>query len=306
MLEFSIIIPTINKNKGLAGNIRQLLLAVSKYNCEIILINDNKERQIDLGFNAEKLFIYNGPGKGAASARNFGVSKSRYNTIIFIDDDIVVPSKGLDTFLQKVFAHLPGVIFLPDWRYPEELMELCRKNAFGRFLIKHKFYCLAGYINRPEFKPNEVIPHDGVASYFLALNKSLFLQVKGYNESIPFAGFEDHDLSSKLMKIPVQIYIDSGFCVFHNEEDKIIPENWFKRIRNGAVTRRKAVEIGYKELSLHYSFFKKLIYGVVLPFEKVLLRAAKSMGTLPLVDKATFSILKTITALNIYKGYTLK
>lgn len=306
MPEYSIIIPTVSTNSDLGKNIDSIADAFNTYVFEIIVVNDNKNKQLQLALSTSNCIVLNNPGKGAASARNFGAGKAKYDTLIFIDDDMVVEKNGLQEFLSKVGSLSPNSILLPNWTYPHELTQLCKRTAFGRFLLSIRNNSLAGYMNLPEFNGQDLIPHNAIASYFLCINKTTFFNCGAYNETIPFAGFEDHDLSVKLSKNGVKVFIYPAYTVWHNEKDKINLSNWLQRKKSGAVTRRKAFDLGYRELELKFGRTKALLFELLFPFENILIWFINFIGKASILDFVSFAILKYLIACNIYRGYNLK
>lgn len=89
MAFFSIIIPLYNKAKYIEETLKSVLnQTFTDY--EIIIINDgstDKSENIVLGFNNEKIQLYNQKNQGVSAARNLGIEKANGKLIAFLDAD---------------------------------------------------------------------------------------------------------------------------------------------------------------------------------------------------------------------------
>jgi glycosyltransferase involved in cell wall biosynthesis len=92
-MEMSIVIPTYNRLPILQKCINALELQLYNYNYEIVIIDDGSDdgtiEWIESS-HCPHVVLHKQSHQGAAVARNLGIEKSRYETIIFIDSDLVV------------------------------------------------------------------------------------------------------------------------------------------------------------------------------------------------------------------------
>lgn len=305
MVEISFIIPTYNRTKQ-ANDCIKAILSSNLINIEIIVINDYKLNDFILeDDNLNHLVrVYNNPKKGVASARNLGAKKSSSPLLIFVDDDIIVNDKSIKE----------GIIFLnntvnstynANWVYPPQTVEEMKKKSFGRYLEHYGYSSLEGWYNDPKtWKKNSLINAPFVTSQFWAIKKQDFETIGGYNEIFPHAGFEDYDISIRMQKMGYTNFIDTSVCVYHNEFDRLIPVNWLERKRRGAETRVVAIELGYKDLEIRYSFIKKIILLASKIFRFILLFIINRFPNIRGFDFVYFKLMNILLATYIYIGYT--
>jgi glycosyltransferase involved in cell wall biosynthesis len=98
----SIVIPLFNKQ----AHIKDTLISVFNQtfkDFEVLVVNDGStDSSLNevLKFKDDRLFVFTKENGGESSARNFGISRSRYNYVTFLDADDILLSDHL-----MVFAH---------------------------------------------------------------------------------------------------------------------------------------------------------------------------------------------------------
>ncbi|HFI0354419.1 TPA: glycosyltransferase family 2 protein [Streptococcus suis] len=109
MVHVSVIIPMYNVGEYISTTIDSLLQQSYK-NFEIILVNDgstDNTEEVCRKFVHENnnVFLYNKENGGLSDARNFGVTKSNYDWVLFIDGDDYIESYSIEllTELQKIY-----------------------------------------------------------------------------------------------------------------------------------------------------------------------------------------------------------
>ncbi|NQJ72108.1 glycosyltransferase family 2 protein [Streptococcus suis] len=109
MVHVSVIIPMYNVGEYISTTIDSLLQQSYK-NFEIILVNDGSTddtEEVCRKFVHENnnVFLYNKENGGLSDARNFGVTKSNYDWVLFIDGDDYIESYSIEllTELQKIY-----------------------------------------------------------------------------------------------------------------------------------------------------------------------------------------------------------
>ncbi len=107
-MDVSVIIPSLNGFKHLDAYMPSVIKAAESSDCdiEIIIVDDNSsdgtvERLRDAYGPESNVKILSNPGKGACSARNYGVSVSRGRFLLFIDNDVVLE----EGFFGKVLKY---------------------------------------------------------------------------------------------------------------------------------------------------------------------------------------------------------
>ncbi len=300
----SIIIPTKDRVKILNNTIESLVKATEEMDVEIIVVNDSTS---DITFPDYKhILILNSRKSSAAISRNLGAKKAKGSVLLFLDDDIIIDKVCLKELYSKTIES-ENTIYLPNWEYPKKINDNLSQTSFGRFVIKANYNNLKGYLGNPEkWNNDEMMEHDGVASYCLMIKKDLFDTIRGYSENFSFAGFEDHDISIKINRQKTKIYIDQKLSVLHNEEDKLQMNAWLTRMKNGAVTRKQAVKMGYTDLKLKYNVLSDIALPVIYISRNVLISFCNLIPNNTFFDALYSKIFKILISSYIYKGYNLK
>ena len=301
----SIIIPTKDRTQLLNATLDKLFEAIEKFNIEILVINDSKDSRPDLVRFKNKLECLDNPGNGVASARNHGAKNAKGEWLIFLDDDMIVSKENIKSYIKHTINSQKVTINI-EWEYPVQVIDKIKENSFGRFLIEHGFTSLRGWCNNPEWMVNTMNVVSGITSQNLLINKRSFLDTGGYNEDFPLAGFEDYALSRELQKHGFTMYVDTTSLMYHNEIDRLSPNEWFKRKERGGITRKVAVELGYTEITIQYSFAKKIFYFLTPFIEPAIKFILAFSSKFKLIDALSFACYKMLLGISIYKGYTKK
>lgn len=304
-MKFSVIIPTKDRNDILRKSLKSLSKAKNVEDLQVIIINDSDNPVgVDTDAFPANLETYKNPGKGVASARNFGVSKAVHDWLIFMDDDMIVLP---DTFLKlKYLDPAADQCYNINWVYPDFIIEQKAQKPFVRYLIYYKFDSMEGWSNDRNWNNKEAFDVRGVNSAFLVMQKRIFQKIGGYNTNFPFAGFEDHDLSQRLRQMGVRLFVDPTNIIYHNEEDRVDLENWLERKRRGAITRKVAVALGYTNLTLNYTWLKKTAYEIIFFFRKPLLLLLNHWPNTKKGDRLFFLLVNMLLGAYSCIGYTRK
>lgn len=305
MVELSIIIPSYNRNYLLNECIDSIVHSKLS-NIEVIIVNDYKKKDIELTASNKVPYIriFNNPKEGVASARNFGAKNAKSDKILFVDDDMILNRNAIKKAIDFLEAY-PNATCNANWIYEEKLTNEISKTSFGRYLIKNNFTTLKGWVgNETEWRENSMILVGGITSQFLAITKSNFEKIGGYNEEFPFAGFEDYDLNKQLVKANILSYIDTTVLIYHNEIDRVNPVNWLARKKRGAITRRVAVDLGFSELGLHFGFFKKMLLQLLSLTKPLLMFVVRIFPNSKALDHAYAKLINMLIAINIFEGFT--
>jgi len=304
-VNISIIIPTTSDRRHIfEETISAALIAVKPFDGEIIVVNDTPGYTPNIP-GCENVRTLNNPGRGVASARNYGARNAVAPLLLFLDNDIIT-SAELVGHLINFHQYTPRACLNPNWEYPKSLLESLNTSLYGKFLLVNNMTSFKGWYNDPSWQDNACFPAKSVASFHLSIEKDLFLESGGYNESFPFAGFEDYDFPKRLQMAGFKFFIDTTITALHNESDRINIDLRIKSLNQRALTRKRAVEIGYRELALFYSPFSKVILTIIGANKNLLI------GVLKLIPARTYyfnifsKILKAIEAAAIYNGYTSK
>jgi glycosyltransferase involved in cell wall biosynthesis len=306
-LMVSIIIPTFKRN-AIANDCIASILSCGIENLEIIVVNDNKEADfiLDKKNTSTQITVLNSTGSGVACARNTGAKKARAGKFIFVDDDMLLNKESIlnaCTFLDKN----TDSTYNANWVYETNLIKNISSTKFGRYLIHNQHTTLEGWNKGGiEWKNNSLLKTDGITSQFFALKRADFEKIGGYNETFPFAGFEDYDINMKLIKHGITNYIDTGVCIFHNEYDRVEAEQWLQRKKRGAVTRKVAVEMGFKELTIEYPASKKILLSFLKFIRPLIKSFAHLIPNASFCDPVYNRTINLLIAIYIFEGYQSK
>lgn len=300
----SIIVPTFKRERILNKCIVSAIEACSDINYEIIIVNDDKKNDIKLDTNGKKIKVVNNKKKGVAAARNYGASLANGDWLLFLDDDMILFKENIKSYLSFINKSNEKICVNIEWTAPPDVITKIKKNSFGRFLIKYGFTSMRGWNNNPEWEVNSKIVVNSIASPNLFINKKHFFETSGYDEYFPYAGFEDYAFCKRLQKFNFIMYVCTTSMMYHNEEDRLNPKDWYLRKERGAETQKIAIEQGFSEIAINYSYVKKLFYflnPVISPILKfILMFSSKSI----IFDNISSYIYKLLLGISIYKGYT--
>ncbi len=305
-MELSIIIPTKDRAKVLKDTLDSIAVILQKYgSIEAIVVNDSTTTEIDYPF-IKNLTILRNPKNGVASARNLGASMAKSDQLLFLDDDTVIKPAHIDRVLEFL-NEFPEDCLNLDWVFPENLLSLFSEIKFGRFMINNDLVSLKGWMKGQEYTPQTFYERSCMASQFLAMKKSVFIQVGRYNEHFPHAGFEDYDFQERLKKNGVKLFLDTRYTTLHNEFDRLSPLNWLQRREREGETRRVAVSmLNYTEKNPEYTTTKQLIYHVLVPFRKPIYWFTYLVPNTKRVDFIYHKLIHLLAGIYHFKGYKQK
>ncbi|MGQ9847928.1 MAG: glycosyltransferase family 2 protein [Bacteroidales bacterium] len=125
-----------------------------------------------------------------------------------------------------------------------------------------------------------------------------------YNETFPYAGFEDFDFSNRVNEAGIKVILNTKLVIYHNEMDRIEPKEWFKRRYNEGATRYIYVKLS-KDTSktINPSFLKQIIFSFVYSFSSFFLFFTKTLNY-KIFDGFSFFVYKVMAGAYIWKGYS--
>ena len=299
-MKLSIIIPTKDRTEILNRTLENLVEAIKGIDAEIIIINDS-QNSIKLTVNSDAILELNNPKSGASTARNFGVKKSSGELLLFLDDDIMINNANI---LKTILLHQnkTHVAYNYFWIYPPDLIETLNDTSFGRYCL-NAFLFTNSYRSKINGRVNQLIEENGLTSQYFSILKSDFLLTGGYDETIPFAGIEDYVLFKEMKKNNIKVFLSTSDIVFQNESDRITLFSVMERHRRGAVTIKKAIEIGHKELKLDFSSIKKVIYKFLVKIKRPIFQFTEALPNKKYLDKLYFKLVNLLLGLSSYEGF---
>jgi GT2 family glycosyltransferase len=306
-MEISLIIPTYNRNNILYRHLGIAYDQLRGIDHEIIVINDSKTNKVEIPAAWQSTIrVYDNPKQGVASARNLGASIAKSDTLLFIDDDMIINRKAVERAIEYLKS-AENVCLNVNWVYPPELNAKLDTYQFGRYLEHYRFTSLRGWLGKDfPWRDDQLIDVGFAASYFLAMKRSTFDKTGKYDENFPFAGFEDHDFAVRLQRNGVTAYLDTAVMVWHNEEDRVDLDGWMKRKYRGGQTKRVAVDMGHTDLDVDYDNLKGRLYFILSKIDFILIGILKIIPNNKMFDPLYFRIVNFLLGTNLYKGFTKK
>lgn len=304
--QVSVIIPTYNRGEILFETLSAAIGSLEGIASEIILVNDYKPGLSLPEELSGRVRLLHNPKQGASSARNYGATHASAELLLFVDDDIVLNPQVVQALIGHFRAEPQGC-FNVDWVYPETLLQTIAKHPFGRYLIHFDYVSLKGALQKwdkkTHYQPQAVFPAHQVASYCVSIPRALFERIGGYDETVPFAGAEDYDISARLLAAGAKLYIDTRVVVGHNEADRSEQRAWFERKARGNTTSYVLAQDKYPELALNLPGVKRIIfyllYRFYLPIEWLVGLLPSSVS----FDRVRFWLYNLMLRGAVYKGY---
>ncbi|WP_430406164.1 glycosyltransferase family 2 protein [Fluviicola sp.] len=304
MTRISVIIPTFDRGDIFDECIQSVIESIG-YQDEIIVINDSKKHSPQLKTEDSRLRVFDNTKNGVASARNLGASYATGEYLLFIDDDMLINSDAIESCYQLIIKK-PEAAINADWVYNPVELKKNRASSFGRYLDHTQFTSLRGWCTNLQWIENGLVQAKGITSQFLLISRKIFTLTKGYNESFPFAGFEDYDFGKRLETLGIEFIINTQCCVYHNEKDRMQLKPFIERKKRGAFTRKKGVEIGYSELAIPFNFFKKKYLQCSIIFKPIYTFLINITPNSKAADPFYRFLVNRLVGIAIYEGYSQK
>ena len=143
---------------------------------------------------------------GPAAARNRGARVAAGEALIFLDNDCLVAPDFIRRHLQVLNEH-PGCWVVGRVVHPREL----RVTPFGRY----RDDCLeAFHRSQADGDPSDT---EGITAQNLALWRSDFVRLGGFDEEFAIASSEDWELGQRARDVGIRILYDPHNAIIHND-----------------------------------------------------------------------------------------
>tara|TARA_Y100000816_G_scaffold93241_1_gene64569 strand:- start:1023 stop:1991 length:969 start_codon:yes stop_codon:yes gene_type:complete len=218
-IKFSIVIAVFNR----PSEIEELLKSISLQDYrdfEIIIVEDGSEKsskEVVNSYNDKlNIFYYFIKNRGPALARNFGVSKSKGEWIIFFDSDCTIPSNYF--FEVEKYLKIKSINFYGGPDMMDKSFSYLQKS------INFSMTSLltTGGIRGNKKSIDKFLPR----SFNMGVRKKDFDSVKGFSDIRQYG--EDLDLSYKLIFSGKKSALISDAKVFHKRRADIF--NFFNQM----------------------------------------------------------------------------
>lgn len=191
---FSVIIPTCHRNDLLAKCLQRLAPGrqVMAEQYEVIVTDDGSQSTAEQMLREEYPWArwVPGPRKGPAANRNNGARHALADWLVFVDDDCLPDPKLLAGYATAIAAEQNFNVFE------------------GRI-----------YADRPRRSLAETSPTNEAGGYLwscnLAIRKSLFDKMTGFDERFPYACMEDVDFRVRLLQMGERFSFVAAASVCH-------------------------------------------------------------------------------------------
>lgn len=182
MVKLSIVIPTLNEEKYVAGILSDLIKQTEK-NFEVLVVDgesgDKTVAEVKKFAKKLTLKIVTGVGRGVSRQRNLGAKEAVSDLILFLDADVRVGKYFLENVWRDYWINPTTVSTI--WSVSENVgvmpeVEFFIKN-YAILLMKHIFPIIFGWA--------------------ILVQKEAFFAVNGFDEKLFFA--EDSDLCQRMV-----------------------------------------------------------------------------------------------------------
>jgi GT2 family glycosyltransferase len=169
---------------------------------------------------------------GVATARNRGARSARGELLIFVDDDIVVEPTHVRDHLAARDGRGEAVVN-GHWEFPPALVQAFAATPFGRFRLAVERWVKEGISKEP--LPDGRESPSAVTACNLAIGRTQFWELGGFDEGFPFAGYEDQELSYRARRTGSPLVYDRRIRLIHNDQ-RVTLSQFCERQRRGACT----------------------------------------------------------------------
>ena len=217
MTLFSFVIPSFNSGSDILECVKSLAaLEYDKSKYEIVVVDDGStdssvSRLIRLKVRNLKIFsIFN---QGAPTARNFGIANAKGETLILLDQDVVVAENLLKVY-ERTFKNVDADVVQGNiweqiintdltrahakWRRVAFINKVGDKNGFIKTIVTRNVAIKKDVLDKIEQKDSFV-----------------------FNETFKGTGGEDRELGYRIKKMGFKIYFEPEAIVRHKDPDKL-------------------------------------------------------------------------------------
>jgi GT2 family glycosyltransferase len=161
--------------------------------------------------------LLRGRGTGAAAARNDGAKATSGQFLVFVDDDILVPPNHLTAQLEVRAVHGECISGADWWEFAPQVLSELNATPLGRYrLAIERSY-------RWPAAERWTFPR-GLATAHFTLRRTLFDELRGFDERFPRAGVEDWELCLRAAERGCKLILDSELRLLHNDRRLTLPQ----------------------------------------------------------------------------------
>ena len=248
----SIVIPTLNSAKTLQITLESIRNNNDTPSYEILVIDQfSKDNTVDIAkkFGAKVLMIKE---RGAAIARNVGITKSRGEIIYFVDSDCILPPNTL-SMLTDFFKKYKDADGVGGPLLPQESKNIIQKFANNNFLNIMQF---PNELRKAEFR----IFKGSLITGNCAYRRKLLVKIGAFDKTFKNYG-EDIELCWRAIKNGAILYFWPMIKVYHVFPDNLkrLTKQYFKWGIASSKLRKKFWNKGGIDLFVYYLFIKSFL-----------------------------------------------
>ena len=236
----SIVIPTFRRSEALERTLHAISAIAYDGRFEVVVVDDGSNDgtaavikrfgEQELNLRIRFLELENG---GAARARNHGAREAEGEVIVFLDDDMLVEPDHLERHLVHLGDPDARRIVNGAWDFAPEVRTELERTSFGRFRIWLEEWIKSGI----EMKPlgADLLQPNMLTACTLGIRRKDFLELGGFDEAFPAAGYEDQEFSIRAARAGFRFVYDKRIVLSHLDQRTNLAD-FSRRIRQGAIT----------------------------------------------------------------------
>ncbi len=224
-MKFSIIIPVYNRPDEVEELLESLCKQTSK-NFEVVIVEDGSKNKCheEVEKFKKKLDIsyFEKENGGPASARNFGMSKAKYDYFVFFDSDCIIPSSYFEIVSNRLKSNNLSAYGGPD-------------AAHEKFTITQKAisYAMTSLFTTGGIRgANEKMEKFKPRSFNMGYSRKVYEATKGFSD-MRFG--EDVDMSLRILDGGFSTGLIKDAFVYHKRRTDL--KKFFKQVFNSGIAR---------------------------------------------------------------------
>lgn len=228
----SIIIVTYNSSKYIYKCLESIFKSNLKdINIEIIIV-DNKSKNNIFVENPNVTTYLMDKNIGYSRALNYGISMSKYSTILIVNPDTYVLKNSIhDIYTYYKNLKKESIVGCKILNYNSTFQYSSRRKfPYFKYLIpyifKLDFFGIQNKYNYSNISEKNTHNVDCASGSFMLFPKSLYNKLNGFDERF-FLYFEDTDFCVRAKKIGSDIIYFSDSTVFHKKYGSTTYRNYF-------------------------------------------------------------------------------
>ncbi|MCF6240366.1 MAG: glycosyltransferase [Bacteroidales bacterium] len=267
-MNFSIIIPVYNR----PDEVKELLESLEQQtvkNFELIVVEDGSThkcghilRNTQSDFPINYFFKKNG---GPASARNYGMSKAKYDYFVFFDSDCIIPPDYFKIISKELALNYTDAYGGPDAAH-ESFSPIQKAISYSMTSIFTTGGIRGGNEKMEQFKPR---------SFNMGYSRAVYEKTGGFS-NMRFG--EDVDMSLKILQNGFRSRLIKKAFVYHKRRTNF--RQFYKQVHNSGIARINLFIRHPKSLKIVHLFPSIFMLGSIF---LLIMSFFKEWFTLPLL-----------------------